>query len=390
MNRILRFITLILSLLAAVSCGKDGGGQAEEALSIDVHTINAVKELGQYPVKVSANCGWTLDVPSDISWLKADRVSGSGDATVNIRVFANSYASSRTAVLMFSSASGEIQTKLTVAQEASESGKDASSVKVRIGSYNIRVSGLDTDAANVWSNRRSRCWNSIRDNDFDVFGLQEVTSTQQKEIAEEFKNDYDVWFFSPYSQSGKGDKAHGIMFKKSKYTLSDTHFFWMGEDPTKMSASDIGSSGTYNRGGCCAVLTEKATGLKFFMMVSHACLNQEPRDKYASTYEQMEKKYNTENLPSFFVGDLNADPTQSSIKTILSYWRDAYADAASKSGPMLTFNSFSYANGKSRIDFVFYRGSGITVDKFVCNNTLYGGLYASDHFPIYADITIEN
>ena len=41
-----------------------------------------------------------------------------------------------------------------------------------------------------------------------------------------------------------------------------------------------------------------------------------------------------------------------------------------------------------RIDFIYYRGKGVTPLRYVCNNRLYSGLFASDHFPVYVDFAL--
>ena len=109
----------------------------------------------------------------------------------------------------------------------------------------------------------------------------------------------------------------------------------------------------------------------------------------------MEKQYNVDGLPSFFVGDMNSsESTEAGAPYVVytSYWKDSYKEAPSNKryGSALTFNGYSSVTGKSRIDMVFFRGGNpITINTYTCKNTLYGGLYASDHFPVYVDATIN-
>lgn len=108
----------------------------------------------------------------------------------------------------------------------------------------------------------------------------------------------------------------------------------------------------------------------------------------ARVFELIEKRYNTDELPSFLVGDMNAVATHDMMKTILGYWKDSYVDAQSRNGIANTFNSYSNPNGVRRIDYVLYRGVPAP-SLYCCDNTLYNGMYASDHFPVYADFTIS-
>ena len=74
-----------------------------------------------------------------------------------------------------------------------------------------------------------------------------------------------------------------------------------------------------------------------------------------------------------------------------SHWNDPYEvlPATLRKGCVGTYNGFSYPTGKSRIDFVFYRGNNVEPKLYTCDNTLYGGKYPSDHFPVYVDYKIE-
>lgn len=383
---------MISALLMLLSCG-GGVSNAEEIISVaSPATLNVDHATGEAAVELKANCAWTAQAQgkdgSDAGWVSLSRSKGNGDAKVTLWYTKNPLSVSREAVVTFITDGGKTAS-VTIVQGGDDQGSSASSVEVRLGSYNIRMSNMDNSSAdNKWSVRKSRLWTSIRDCGFDVFGLQEVSSAAQTDLKLEFGGTYGMVFFSPYAQSGQGDKAQGIMFRSDKFTLSDFHYFWLGPDPDKMSSSDVTASATYNRGGCCAVITHKATGVKFFFMNTHGCLSADSRTAYAAVFEQMEKRYNPEGLPSVFVGDFNEQPTGDMYKTIVGYWKDAWLSAQQKTGIENTFNSFSMPNGKSRIDYVFYRGKA-SAKHFCCDNTLYGGLYPSDHFPIYTDFILS-
>ena len=127
-------------------------------------------------------------------------------------------------------------------------------------------------------------------------------------------------------------------------------------------------------------------------MNNHGCLNDQSNIDAAPVYVEMEKKFNKEALPSFFVGDMNAK--QSSVEGSVymiytAHWTDSYLEAAKRTGASGTYNAYKHPNGSSRIDMVLYRGEGITPQLYNCDNTLYGGLYPSDHFPVWVEFKIE-
>lgn len=371
--------------LFTASCSKDGGG--ENHLSVSPSSLEVPAELNTATVKVEADGNWTAEVNEDAaSYVILSKSKGTGDADVNLRIMKNAYNQERTATVTFRSSGNEAV--VTVRQAAAKDGQDMKTAEIRVGTYNIRMSNLDKDDDNAWSVRKPRLLSSIKDNAFDIFGVQEVSTLAQKDLKEALGNDYTINFFSPYYQNGQGDKAMGILFRTSKFTMSDWHWFWASENPDVLSVNDTGDKGNFSRGGCCAVFTHKETGVKFFLMCSHACLNTEPNNKFAHVYIDIEKKYNTENLPSFFVGDLNAVPSSEAVATYKTWWTDAFTGADVRDGAPNTYNGWSSQQGKTRIDYIWYRNN-VKVTAYHSNNTLYNDLYASDHFPVSADVTIS-
>lgn len=277
------------------------------------------------------------------------------------------------------------------------------SSSVRIGTYNVRVSKSDeTDENNNWSNRKTRLVQSIKDCDFDVFGLNEYSADIRAYIENELSSTYSGVSFNPYSPTGIDDSNKveylGILYRKSVFTLTEWHGFWQAADlesSLSMPAShnDVDGEKQYYRGGCCCILTHNATGKKVFMMVAHGCLAQENRDRYAATFAAIEQKFNPEGYPSFFVGDMNARPSSQTSATYRQHWKDSYLELypAQVNGPFSTFNGFSLdrdmMTDPRRIDYIYYLGA--SPFNYVCSDTKYDGFYPSDHCPVYVDVILE-
>jgi endonuclease/exonuclease/phosphatase family metal-dependent hydrolase len=248
----------------------------------------------------------------------------------------------------------------------------------------------DTDWK-AWENRKERVVQSIRENDFDFFGLQECSTDIQTYLADELDDTYNIRFFSPYSQDGNGNKAQGLAYKKA-WTLTDWHYFWLSDTPGTMCQNDSDANGNYNRGGCCGVLSKDDKHI--FVMVTHGALNSDVRAEYAHVYEDMEKLYNTSGYPCIFVGDMNAQPSDASSVAYRTYWTDTYdgVGSAGRLGPYSTFNGFNLSRNMysdpHRIDYIYYRGA-ITPLNYVCNGTKYDDYYASDHLPVYSNMRLE-
>jgi endonuclease/exonuclease/phosphatase family metal-dependent hydrolase len=383
---------LLLAGVLAGSCREKE--PVQETISVNPETIQASASLDSYDVQVSSNAAWEASVEGGLSWITLTRTTGHENAKVGVRVGENKYKDAREAGIVFKTAGGA-SARVLVRQEGAAGGEEAPDGRVlRIGTYNLRMSGLDKEAAYVWDVRKERLKQSLQDCNFDIFGLQELSTTTQAWLDQELSSQYEFRYFSPYAQRGVGDRAQGIGWRKDAFTMSDWHYFWASGEPDVMSDNDTGSQGDYKRGGCCCVLTHKASGMKLFFMNNHGCLNAEPNMAFAHVYADQEKRFNPDGLPSFFVGDMNARESSeegSVYKTYTAWWKDPYMllDASKKSGASGTYNGYSNTNGKSRIDYVFFRGEGITPVQYRCDNKLYDGLYASDHFPVWVEFAIK-
>lgn len=389
-----RFILTLTSVLMLSSCGDDSVSAVKDEIVVSPSSIELPASSGSSSVEVISNCSWTVELSSvdgsDTSWLVLAKSRGTGNVTVSFRVLENKYKTERKAEILFKTTNGE-ETSVSVVQSGDASAEEVTSVTIRVGSYNIRIPSTEDQNHETrnWDARKGFLWSSIEQCAFDVVGLQEVSSAQQEDLKSKWAGIYGMHFFSPYSRDGKGDRAQGVMYRSNIFNISDIHFFWIGPDPDSMTTIDVDSNGTkYNRGGFCCVLTHKASGIKVFFMNTHGCLNKDVGAQYASVFEQMEKRYNTEGLPAFLVGDMNATPDHSMMKTITGYWTDSYLKAARKTGIANTFNSWTSPNGLRRIDYVLYRNASAP-SLYCCDNTLFNNNYPSDHFPVYADFAIE-
>ena len=259
---------------------------------------------------------------------------------------------------------------------------------MRVGNYNVRYITTEEEEQNNWENRKTRVVRSIRENDFDVFGLNECSDDIKTYLSAQLAGTYTIQYFNPNVSNGNGSSSGesiGLAYKTG-FTLSNWHYFWLSDTPGVMTVND----GTKKRGGCCATITTPK-GNHIFVMVTHGCLDADARAQYAAQYKQMEQQYNTAGYPSFFVGDMNAQPSDPASVIYREYWNDTYYSNAPKQGPYCTFNGFKLDRNmythQNHLDYIYYRNA--TPLRYVCNDKLYDGYYASDHLPVYADMKVD-
>ncbi len=278
-----------------------------------------------------------------------------------------------------------------------ESAVDASAsyMNLRVGSYNLWRSDLGKGEYQ-WNLRKDKLARAIADIDFDIFGIQEVDTTIQRELpllVEKEGGDYSWFVVSPYSEDGAGSKAQGIVYRKSRFEMLESHRFWLSPTP------DVMSSGwdemKFKRGACCAIFRDKVSGMKFFFMMSHMPLGHEANANSAPIIIERAKMYNPENLPSFFAGDLNTREERPASQLFRTWWNDTFLSlpAEMKTGSTGTFNNHGLNLGKMetapRIDFIYYRGEGIEPLHYTCDGRMDGGIFPSDHCPVYADFRVR-
>lgn len=266
---------------------------------------------------------------------------------------------------------------------------------LRIGTFNLWRSDIGKDEY-AWANRKNKLAQAIVDNNFDIFAAEEVDTAMFRQLpalVKQHGGNYKWFTFSPYAADGKGSlKAQAIVYRADKFKMLEQHHFWSSETPDVMSSG--WDEQKFKRGACCAIFKSIATGRKIFVMIGHFPLGQEARIHFAPIVIERAKKYNPDNLPAFLMGDLNTTEETPDSKTLRTYWTDSYLalSADKRKGPHGTFNSHNVQSDmekKHRIDFVYFRGEGITPLNYVCNTATYDGIFPSDHCPIYTNFLIK-
>lgn len=71
-------------------------------------------------VTVTANDSWIVSIPSEVTWVHSDKMSGDGDGVINITVDVNPRANARTAVVTVTT-NGGVSKTITISQDSAES-----------------------------------------------------------------------------------------------------------------------------------------------------------------------------------------------------------------------------------------------------------------------------
>lgn len=247
---------------------------------------------------------------------------------------------------------------------------------MRVMSYNLR---LDTpsDGEHAWPRRIPAARHVLRELAPDVLGVQEGLPHQLDEISS---------WSCEYVRFGRGRLADGtgesvaIFYRRDRFDLIEGGHFWLSDAPDKPGSATFGNR--IPRMVTWARLLEAGDRRSWLVVNTHLDHESEPaRQKGAAMIVDFVKERAAGSLV-VVTGDFNAAPGSVAVQAMLSAGLvDALAHAGD-AGP--TYHGYKGTGGE-RIDYVFadprlvVRGGGVFRDRV-------GGLFPSDHYPIYADL----
>ena len=287
---------------------------------------------------------------------------------------------------------------------------EAKELNLKIGSYNIwspsaREGKIRKGMAaeeRSWDRSKKAVAQQIVDMGCDVIGLQEVTPVCLEDLTKLLKKGagkkYKIWWQNTYP-AGKREIGNAVLYNKKRFKLSQQKIYYFS--PTPEVASQGWDEKRFYRASLATVVTEKASGRKFFFFAAHGPLGKEANGHAGRLLVEFDKKYNTEALPTIVVGDMNARPGKAFHKAMCTHYDDCALVAKEKFGTAGTFNSASgkdenLARPQRRIDHIYVHSTDkgkLEVEKYEVVTKRYniGGNehYPSDHCPVVVDLKLR-
>lgn len=286
--------------------------------------------------------------------------------------------------------------------------------------FNVRYtnSADDTDAnGRSWAVRGEYVMRLIRDYDFDVVGMQEVTGRNGKYCInpntgrsqlEDMQATLNEYSFLCYERSGDNNSKdysyNVIAYKKDKYTVLDDGCFWLRPTPDSPGTgwdTDPGYAGLWRTCGW-ARMKDNETGREFVFAVTHVNYGPSLDGKNSGIVVSDRLGKIAGTLPVILVGDFNMRRTDH--EEAYRNYACAFADAAltakesmcipEENGQVaFTSNNWLPATDSgcsgSEFDFVFYRR--MTVEhRYVITENYGRGVNPSDHFPTLVQCTLDD
>ena len=304
---------------------------------------------------------------------------------------------------------------------------------IRVGSYNIRLSGpyaAKADGENYWDCRKEDLVALVRRMDLDAFGLQEVCPDQARYLRENLPE------FAFVGEHREADRTSGeaspVFYRRSRFEAVKSGTFWLSETPEAPGVKGWGAA--CPRVCSYLVLKDKSTGKTFCFANTHTDhKSAEAREKGMLLIIERMTEFGRGG-PIVFTGDHNCRETEAPAVAVSKLLKNAlYETETPPTGGWRTWNgwrwretevstaealklspetrnerrphpdktgaehgrtealdaSFSEKCGGPRIDYIYVSPGIRVLDYATVNDTRPGAnLYPSDHFPVTATVVL--
>lgn len=273
---------------------------------------------------------------------------------------------------------------LTSAAAGPAKGRD-----INLATFNIRyLTPKDTGVRN-WETRKRSCVACIRDESFDIVGLQEVCEQQQQDLRD-MMPEYEFEFVG--RDDGINGEAVGIAYRKDRFKALESGRFWLSPTPDTPSNAQAWGGPERHRVAIWIKFEDMKTGKRFYYLSTHLEVGRQHagvRAESARLIIAKEKEINTEKLPFFMVGDLNpSGQTEEMLLKFRRYFADSFHrayDAGTLHGPAGTYNGFNpdadLSSHNKKGDYIFGKGA-YELKRYEAVTKKYDGQYPSDHLAV--------
>jgi endonuclease/exonuclease/phosphatase family metal-dependent hydrolase len=254
---------------------------------------------------------------------------------------------------------------------------------MRVATFNIRT-GLGRDGRDSWPFRRRRTAAAIARLDADIVGLQEARAFQLRWLLARL---------SIFAAAGAGrddGRSRGehcaILYRADRLRLIELRTRWLSETPEVPGSRDSGArmprvvtTGMFETIGASG-------SLRFGVANTHwegdsAAVRAHSAELLLSWLDP--------RVPWIVLGDLNATPTEQSVRTLLDAGlADALADLPSRGPGAATHHRFDGATDGTRIDHILVSREWEVRQATVVQDRVDGRL-PSDHWPVVVSLAIR-
>lgn len=265
----------------------------------------------------------------------------------------------------------------------------SASQELNIMTFNIRLN-TSSDSLNAWPYRKENAASQVLFHQVNILGVQEALHDQMMDLQQLLPG---FKFTGVGRDDGKTKGEYSaIFYDTSRLKLLESATFWLSLTP------DIPGSKSWD-----AAITRIVTWAKFrdkknkkifFAFNTHFDHMGKVARRESAALLKKKVKTIAGNTPVVITGDFNSKPSDEPIQVLLdSSDPDRFTDSKTISktphyGPEGTFNGFqSKERDDDPIDYIFLIGKW-KVSQHATLSQTWGGRFSSDHFPVFARISL--
>ncbi len=273
--------------------------------------------------------------------------------------------------------------------------EESAALSLKLASFNIRFPS-EGDGPNQWEHRRELLFQTIREMDPDVMGVQEAFASQLKEIVAEIDG---YAYVGVGRDDGKEDGEHAAVFyKKNRFEKLDGGTFWLSDTPHVVASNTWDAA--CNRVCSWVSLSDTASERQFAVYNAHYDhKSTKAREKSPVVIVEQIVAQGHEKHPLILMGDFNSSPSSPQMAYLLE--GKARLDEEERKSPVLfkntlpaeiaeksaTFHGWRGRKDGRQIDYVLLgKGPEHRVVSSAVNRFEKDGRYPSDHYPVTAEV----
>ncbi len=251
--------------------------------------------------------------------------------------------------------------------------------ELTVMTFNIRY-GTAPDGENVWANRRDGVMKLIKDNDPDVFGVQEALASQVDAIAEALP-EYSMIGVGRDDGVRKGEFS-ALFYRSKSLTLDSQGTRWISNSP--LDVGSVGPGATLPRIFCWGVFEKKGFGR---VRVVNTHWDHQSADARLLGAQQIGEFLKSEQeMPAVVMGDFNCTPDSAPVRHLVA---SGLTLGRPKEGPFVTFQGFDpKVKDGDMIDHLLVNSHFEFVSVKIDRTLLPSGRTPSDHYPVVARLTL--
>ena len=258
--------------------------------------------------------------------------------------------------------------------------KKKKSAELKVMSYNIRM-GIAKDGTNSWEFRCPATIEMLKDQQPDIFGVQEAFEYQIKFI-EEYCRNYKSVGVGRDDGKKKGEYM-SIFWNKKRVKLIKWGTFWLSETPDKPSK---GWDAHCMRTATWALMKDKKTGRKFYYVNTHLDhKGKEAQKNGLKLIVDRIESINPQGYPMVLTGDFNIKPDNKALTDLDARMQSARKVAAVTDSHN-TFNGWSVKPTDMVIDYIYISGFSACPEYQTVTKKYADRTFVSDHYPIFARV----